>query len=236
MTCLLSLAESYLWEAAWKRQLNEMFPIWRRDPDNLTMNHVCGEGDFSKPQEQAQLIPTLVLTDIRGAAEKTLFTMPQKSIVVPNYTTIRQGPQETFMDFVDRLQSAIEKQVENLTLREDMLKELAKANANESCKRIINALPFHPPPTLQQMIETCTRATNTEQHDTQMKRGGIPPPVTVLAPAQQQNKQDWMCSRCGKKGHTAKFCRAAAPVHQPTRMPKEDKYPVLQTSQQHQGN
>lgn len=43
---------------------------------------------------------------------------------------------------------AVEKEVEDANSREIIITSLAKANANEACKKVIMSLPFDPPPTL----------------------------------------------------------------------------------------
>lgn len=136
-----------------------------------------------------------VLVAIQGAEEKGLLLMPLKSTTVISYTNFKQGPQETSMDFMDCLQNAVEKQIEDAVLRESMLEELARVNANDACKCIINTLPFNPPPTLRQMIEACTCLTNTDS-DNQRKKGRMPG-MTMLGAAKNQetkNLPDWISS------------------------------------------
>lgn len=99
-----------------------------------------------------------------------------------------------------------------------MLREVAKNNANDSCKRIINNLPLNSPPTLQQMIEACMRRNEVEPEIIK-KKGGVSGGMVIGATeieedqAKKTYKPDFMSQRCGKKGHTVKYCCAPAPIH-----------------------
>lgn len=48
MDTLLTLAQFWIWEQSWKRQLEELLEIYKTDHLRayLTMGHLCGEGDF----------------------------------------------------------------------------------------------------------------------------------------------------------------------------------------------
>lgn len=78
ISCLLSSNEHRLWQGLWKEHLAEQLPLILQDPNNanLTLDHLFGENQLSKPQDQANQIPKPVLDIIWGAAEKTFFNMP----------------------------------------------------------------------------------------------------------------------------------------------------------------
>lgn len=60
ISCLLSPAEYMIWERAWKKQLRQLLEIYHKD-NNLaivTIDQLCGEGDFEKAFEQAQVLRT----------------------------------------------------------------------------------------------------------------------------------------------------------------------------------
>lgn len=105
LSCLLSPAEYILWERAWKRFLRGLLPVLLQSDDgavdlanlNITTDHLTSEGELAKPQDQAQLIPGLVLNHIKGATEKALLLMPSRSPKI-NYTGIKQYPKESSID------------------------------------------------------------------------------------------------------------------------------------------
>lgn len=58
------------------------------------MNHLCSEGDFKKPQEQAANLPASVLEDVKGVAERALLCLPSTVTPTVSYSAIVQGPGE----------------------------------------------------------------------------------------------------------------------------------------------
>lgn len=61
------------------------------------------------------------------------------------------------------LKLALEKQIENAEGRKELLNKIAMANAKLKCKTILRALPLDTDPTIEQMVEACTKYTSTEE-------------------------------------------------------------------------
>lgn len=121
------------------------------------LNHLSGEGDVEKLQDQANVILAEVLNDIKNMAKKASLSMPSPGAPSERYAAIWQGPEENFVDFVTRLKVAIGKQVERKQNQKEILPSLVKENANPKCKRVIKSLPPDPKPTIEQMVEACTK-------------------------------------------------------------------------------
>ncbi|XP_023801156.1 uncharacterized protein LOC111942207 [Cyanistes caeruleus] len=76
--CLLSPADYRLWKQRWKKSLETILPELLRseesavdaDENPLSIDHLCGEGNWGKPEEQARVLPQPVLAKITEAAEK----------------------------------------------------------------------------------------------------------------------------------------------------------------------
>ncbi|XP_077641340.1 uncharacterized protein LOC144246713 [Lonchura striata] len=94
--------------------------------------------------------------------------MPSKDPIV-SYTALKQSVSEPFMDFVDRVRASVEKRVQNPELQDQLILELVTTNANEACQRVILSLPSSPPPTLDQLIEECTRKAMLMTEDSVIK-------------------------------------------------------------------
>ncbi|RMB97119.1 hypothetical protein DUI87_26403 [Hirundo rustica rustica] len=80
-----------------------------------------------------------------------LATQPDKSF--QPYSKIKQLPSEPLVAFVERLTRAIELQVKNEGAQEEVLEEMALANANEQCKAAILSLSIELAPTSHDMLQ-----------------------------------------------------------------------------------
>lgn len=116
-SCLVSLAEFWLWEVAWKRLLRDSLPVLWQDPgmavDNnnlpICMDHLYGEGEWALAPKEAQDIPVTVLECVKDAATKAFFSLRPDSLL-QTYSKMKQLPSEPFLKFVERLTRAIELQ------------------------------------------------------------------------------------------------------------------------------
>ncbi|XP_014118271.1 PREDICTED: uncharacterized protein LOC106628956 [Pseudopodoces humilis] len=155
----LSQAEYMLWERQWKKHLKQLADAYAKDANkpNLTLEQLAGEGDFQKPRDQARDLPEAALHDITNAAKTSLFVTPDDKVPTQSFTNIKQGASESFIKFVDKLKLAIEKQIEGSQAPKELLAKMAMVNANSECKAVLRALPLDPEPTIDQMVEACTK-------------------------------------------------------------------------------
>ncbi|RMC09829.1 hypothetical protein DUI87_13616 [Hirundo rustica rustica] len=181
------------------------------DYNDITHDHLCGESDLSSANEQIRLLSKSVLDKICNAAEKTFYQIPSPEIKT-SYVNIKQFPSENFLQFVDRLRSQVERQVQDPEVQAELIKEMAQRNANETCHRIILSLPLDPSPSLAQMIEACTK--RAELFSASERNPGLthPKPVAAAAPGARRQPissdqlQHIICHHCKRPGHFAKAC------------------------------
>lgn len=59
--------EYVAWERLWKAKVEELLLVYQKDQTKsfLSMDHLCGEDNFKKTQNQTDVIPAEVLGDIR---------------------------------------------------------------------------------------------------------------------------------------------------------------------------
>lgn len=206
MRCLLPGVEFWIWERFWKRRLKNLLEVYKRDSLKafITMDHLLGEGNFKKPQDQVLIIPPEVLEDIKGMAERALLCLPSRTAPSVEYIVIKQGAEENFIDFIDRLLQAMSKKVDDPETQKELLRSLAWVNANESCKRVLEALPPHPEPTIELMLETCVNVPPEK-----------PPLPTPKMPSERfvkvvstmaQEKKHRKCFNCASPSHFVKAC------------------------------
>jgi len=122
----------------------------------LTIEHLTGTGQHSDPVAQARDIPREALEATREEAKKALLKVPDSQKPQKTFTSITQDPREPYMQFIDRLKQALERQIDNKEAREILLLKLAVENANVDCKKLLKSLP-NPNPTLVEMVEACNR-------------------------------------------------------------------------------
>ncbi|XP_015481404.1 uncharacterized protein LOC107203630 isoform X1 [Parus major] len=180
MNCLISPAEYMLWERHWKKNLKTLADNYAKDVNhpNLTIEQMAREGNFLKPTDQARDLPEAVLHDVAAAAKTSLSLTSDDSTPTQSFTTIKQGFNESFIKFVDRLKVVLEKQTESPEGKKEVLNKMAIANANAQCKAILRALPIDPEPSIEQMVEACARYTSSENTVVQAVTKGIVGGVT----------------------------------------------------------
>ncbi|RMC04299.1 hypothetical protein DUI87_19118 [Hirundo rustica rustica] len=216
--CLLTPSEYDLWEGLWKKALRTVLQEIQKTPDaqdrdynDITHDHLCGDCDYTALEEQTRLLSKSVLDKICNAAEKMFYQIATTEIK-SSYVNIKQFPSENFLQFVDRLRSQVERQVQDPVVHAELIKEMAQRNVNETCRRIILSLPLDPSPSLAQMIEACTR--RAELFSASERNPGLthPKPVAAAAPGPRRQPmssdqlQHIICHLCKRPGHFAKAC------------------------------
>ncbi|RMC19449.1 hypothetical protein DUI87_04060 [Hirundo rustica rustica] len=136
------------------------------DNNNLPirLEHLCSDGEWVSALKQAWEIPLAVLVSIKDAASKALFSIQPDGPFQP-YSKIKQLPSEPFIKFVEPLTRAIELQVKKEGAREEVLEEMALANANKQCKAAILSLPMEPAPTLGDVLQQKSPDVTLSDHD-----------------------------------------------------------------------
>ncbi|RMC17341.1 hypothetical protein DUI87_05922 [Hirundo rustica rustica] len=139
-----------------------------------------------------------------------LAAQPNKSF--QPYSKIKQLPSEPLITFVERLTRAVELQVKNKGTQEQVLEEMALADANEQCKAAILSLSIEPAPTLHDMLQVCARKipfiTAHQNHNSRVKppqkaaAADTVPPVPVPRPPPKRGT----CFLCDQAGHWVSQC------------------------------
>ena len=217
--CLLSHSEYDLWESIWKRSLRVLLQELQQSPDSakdednndITQEHLTGEGEYQCPEKQTRLLTKFLLDKICLVAEKAFNQLPTVE-VKGSYVNTEQFPSENFLQFLDRLRTQVERQVPDPMIQAELIKEMAQRNANEACHRVILSLPLEPPPSLAQMIEACTRkaelfsAPERNPGPAQAKSAAAVTPGPRNQPVPPQQLQQITCFQCKKTGHYARDC------------------------------
>ncbi|RMC14236.1 hypothetical protein DUI87_09327 [Hirundo rustica rustica] len=135
-------------------------------------------------------------------------TQPDKSF--QPYSKTKQLPSELLVIFVECLTRAIELQVKKKGTQEQVLEELALADADEHCKAAILSLSTEPAPTLHDMLQMCARKIPFikahQHHNSRVKPPQKAAANTVLHVPQPSPKRRTMCLLCDQAGHWVSQC------------------------------
>ncbi|XP_074894907.1 uncharacterized protein LOC142035983 isoform X2 [Buteo buteo] len=157
--------------------------LWGDPRLGLGEDALLGAGQYSSPQLQATW-PPMALEQAQNIGLMAIKRAMDMAAPKQKYATIRQGPTGPFLQFVEGISAALEKQVEDEVLRQILCKQLARDNANEDCQKIIQALPGDP--SVPDMVAACSKA-GTLEHT-----------VTTIANAMRNSGK---CCGCGSEGH-----------------------------------
>ncbi|KAK4822304.1 hypothetical protein QYF61_013003 [Mycteria americana] len=154
---ILTPTQQLLWEQKWREscEVATLSNLGRQDGDSLAgvgIPQLMGTDPLLDPRLQATLDPN-VLRQSAALALQAMLRLPEVGKPEQLFTSIRQGLEEPYMQFIDRLTDVLDKQIENREAKEALILKLAMENANMDCKKLLQALPVNS--TLVQMIKAC---------------------------------------------------------------------------------
>lgn len=100
----------------------------------------CCWDKISIPQLQIKLDKTDGSLIRPQLAVKAWRKIPDAGVRENSFANIRQGPQEPYIGFIDRLQTAITKQIDNEEAVTVLLFQLAYENANSDCQAVLTTV------------------------------------------------------------------------------------------------
>ncbi|XP_030324507.1 endogenous retrovirus group K member 6 Gag polyprotein-like, partial [Calypte anna] len=161
---LLTPSQQIVWIKEWER-LAHMEAIRPRIAGDLltgiTGEMLTGAGQYADMQIQLQFPPPIHHAAARLARQA--FNVVPEPTPLPSFTAVKQGVNEPFQHFVDRLWQAITAQSElGAEQRDAMFKLLAFDNANPRMKSLFSTLPKTAG--VSDMLEVAARATQNQQH------------------------------------------------------------------------
>ena len=176
----------------------------------MTVDTLIGKGHFSSDNVQVHLA-TEVVQQSQELALTALKAVPEAGKPTPSYVAIKQGQTEPYMQFIDWLTEAVERNIDLApNARESILMSLAMENANSVCKHILQALPKSAG--LQEMMEACSKGGTAEESAGLFANAF----AAVVKPFLQQGQGDWgrmkglRCYNCSKMGHVHRQCKQSA--------------------------
>ncbi|XP_066035832.1 endogenous retrovirus group K member 8 Gag polyprotein-like [Chamaea fasciata] len=200
---LLSPRQYSLWEKEREKGLQDLLITYMGHAGqalaSLTIRQLMGMGPYTDPAIQARDCPKEALDGAQDAARQAFLKVPDAKTPQKAFTTIVQGPQEPYMQFIDCLKQALEHQINNADACEILLLKLAVENANTDCKKLLRSLP-NQEPSLVEMVEACNQIGTIEHRYEAM--------AAAFAAAKGTFGSSAVCYGCGKPGHLKKDCLA----------------------------
>ncbi|XP_068277940.1 endogenous retrovirus group K member 7 Gag polyprotein-like [Nyctibius grandis] len=146
-----------------------------------------------------------ILQQSATLAREALRTLPEDGKVMPSYTKVKQEPNESYMQFFERLRLTLEKALLTDVAREALLMTLAVDNANPTCKCILQGLTKNS--SIVKMMDACARVGTAEETAGYMASAFAA--AVKLLTRQGKGDRGPKCYNCGKPGHIKAQCRLA---------------------------
>ncbi|NXM87161.1 GAK19 protein, partial [Oenanthe oenanthe] len=226
----LMLTEHQLWlfEAHWQALVNESVATQRQQGDPLhgvTADELMGRGNFLR--REAQLLMGADKAREAMRVFRNALDRVKEPGGVPPYMGIKQGREEPFGTFIDRVAAAIEKAGVPNWMKGALLRQCAIQNSNAAIQRLIATLPgdWRIEELLEQaaVMPTGSQAflvdaikelgVGLKKQAEAMQSQVLAALAALQASAATssnalRNNPSAKCYRCGKGGHLRRVCRA----------------------------
>uniref|UniRef100_A0A8C8S6K3 Gag polyprotein n=1 Tax=Pelusios castaneus TaxID=367368 RepID=A0A8C8S6K3_9SAUR len=193
---LLSPAQYAVWDTEYRDFVTSQVMENITNAVTVGMDELLGQGQYAMPQAQAQLT-RVAFTQAGSLTLRALRQVPDASRRETSFAVIRQGPQESYVSFLDRLQTAVQRQIDSEEAQHLLLFQLAIENANADCKKVLDPLR-NKAKTLTELIKACQNV-GSEQFKAEMLASALAQQLTVGRAAVK-------CFSCGKEGHMKRDC------------------------------
>ncbi|KAM9600115.1 uncharacterized protein ACIBXB_003779 isoform 1-T2 [Morphnus guianensis] len=223
----LTPSQLLLWHAHWQRLCDISAHTARAQGDPLadvTVDQLMGTGVFAHVTMQMEMGPEKCLESMRLAREA--LSNVRETPATPSYMSLKQGTQEPFAAFVDRLTAALNKANIPPALKAALLRQCALENCNAATRAVLvtlpadapielmlermNKVPMGPQATLMESLEKLGEKLIEGQQQQQEVFAAALAPLKPLGGSRGSNDSKsgtFRCYRCGKIGHKRQQCR-----------------------------
>ncbi|NWQ86144.1 GAK24 protein, partial [Burhinus bistriatus] len=228
---IFSQSQQLLFNAHWQGLVNECVAVQRGAGDPLygiTVDELMGLGAFLRTEAQMIVGPDKVreaMRLVRAAIDRV-----KDGSGMPMYMGIKQGREEPFGTFIDRVATAIDRAGVPEYMRGALLKQCALQNSNEVTKRVLATLGANwtieealermaLQPTAQQALLVnaikelglgLQKQAETTQSQVLAALAPLRAPAAVpTSSIETPRPPSLQCYRCGQRGHMRRSCRTS---------------------------
>ncbi|XP_009986338.1 PREDICTED: endogenous retrovirus group K member 5 Gag polyprotein-like [Tauraco erythrolophus] len=162
---------------------------------NVGQNELLGEGPYATSQAQAGL-HQVVFQKLTELAMKELRRVPDLGTGEASFASIWQEAHEPYMRFLDPLQTAVQRQVENPAAADVLLFQLAIENATADCQQAIDPIK-NQAKTIADLIKACQNV-GSEHCKAEILAAALAQQMVMARAAVK-------CFSCRQEGHIKKI-------------------------------
>ncbi|XP_064503473.1 endogenous retrovirus group K member 5 Gag polyprotein-like [Pseudopipra pipra] len=199
---LLQISLSNTQYNVWLNDFREICSAYANDPQaGVSAHQLTGDGNYRSIDAQTGYNRE-VYEVIAKHAMRAIRKLPSSDRDANlSFTKIVQGPTESYTKFLDRLQSALDRQIENEEAREILSRRLAFENANVDCQRVLQTLPKRETCSISELVRACQEVGSlTHQSDL------LAVALSTQLRTQQGARPREGCFICGAPDHFQRDC------------------------------
>lgn len=218
----LSGGDFLLWKSEFSEICSQQALNNRAHNIPITYDMLVGSGQYAELDSQLQFHP-VAYEQVKQAALQAWRKLPKTGVRREELSKIRQGPDESFQDFVARLLQAVTRLVEDPEAGTILVKQLAFENANTVCQAAIR--PWKGKATINDMIKLCADIGSGYVQGLNIAAAMKGVPLATIVQQQFGRGRDrggggWngrrvpgppgSCFGCGQTGHLVRNCPRGA--------------------------